>query len=357
MKYFDAEPLQSYARSLLKAGGFTDEEARLTAQSLVLSNLKGHDSHGIMRVAEYLKFLKDGEVVSGAELDIIRDSANGIMADAQRGLGQIQMPRLIERLLDKIQDQAVVCGSIKNCGHTGRIGEWTEMVAAAGYSCMLTVNDNGVLETTAPPGGKEGRTSTNPIAFAMPKPDGAVFALDFATSAVAIGKMSLAYLDGKDCAEGLIQDSEGHPATDPSVLFKEPKGALLPMGGAQGYKGFGLSMMIDCLTAGLSGGFAPPAPDEEPEVNNVTLTIWNPEFFAGGDHIKSETAKYCDHVRNTPPTNPAQPVRVAGDKSSAEMQKREAEGIPVDNGTLKLLARYAEKVGIDVPEDCAPETA
>lgn len=355
MIYTDTNALQDYAAALLAAGGYTQKEADRTARSLVLSNLKGHDSHGVMRVAEYIKGLQSGHMVSNVELEIIKDSPAGCLADAQHGLGQVQMPRLIDLLLGKIQRNAVVCGAIRNCGHTGRIGEWTEMVAARGYACMLTVNDNGALALTAPPGGKEARTSTNPIAFAMPLDGGEVFALDFATSAVAIGKMRLAKLAGERCAEGLIQDSDGKPSTDPGVLFSDPRGALLPMGGAQGYKGFGLSMMIDCLTAGLSGGFAPPAPAGTDDTNNAVLTIWNPEFFAGFDHITDETEKYGDHVRATPPIDPAHPVRVAGDKSRHEMEKRRENGIPLDNGTLGLLARYAEKNGVTIPDAFKPE--
>lgn len=350
MIYIDQDTLRDYAASLLAAGGYTQKEADKTARSLVLSNLKGHDSHGVMRVAEYIKGLQAGHLTTQVELEVLKDNPAGCLADAHHGLGQVQMPRLIDLLLGKIQRSAVVCGAVRNCGHTGRIGEWTEAVAARGYACMLTVNDNGALALTAPPGGKEARTSTNPIAFAMPLDGDEVFALDFATSAVAIGKMRLTHLAGEHCAEGLIQDSEGRPTTDPSVLFSDPRGALLPMGGAQGYKGFGLSMMIDCLTAGLSGGFAPPAPAGTDDTNSAVLTIWNPEFFAGFDHITGETEKYCDHVRTTRPIDPARPVRVAGDKSRAETEKRRENGIPLDQGTLDLLARYAEKNGVTIPD-------
>ncbi len=347
--YFSQNVLQDYATALLTAGGYNTSESENTAHSLVLSNRKGHDSHGIIRVPEYIKGLQTGHINSNVDLMIIKDSAAGCVADAQNGLGQIQMPRLIDILLEKLKNSAVVCGAVRNCGHTGRIGEWTEIISAEGFASMLTVNDNGALAFTAPPGGKEGRTSTNPMAFAMPLPNGKIFALDFATSASAIGKIRLAHLEGKTCPEGVIQDSDGFPTIDPSVMFNNPRGSLLPMGGEQGYKGFGLSMMIDCLTAGLSGGFSPPAPKGERDTSNAVLTIWNPDFFAGLSHIETETEKYCDHVRQTMPINPAHPVRIAGDRSSAEMKKREKEGIPIDKGTLDLLARYAEKNGVVVP--------
>lgn len=342
--------LAAFAAALLQAGGFTAEEARITAQSLVLSNLMGHDSHGVMRVSDYLYFLKTGEAVSGATLKIIRETPSSIHADGQRGLGQVQMPRLLGKLIEKAQTQGTAAGAMKNCGHAGRLGEWVEVIAANGMAGFVAVNDNGTLFLTAPPGGKEGRTSTNPLAFGIPLPEGKIFSLDMATSAIAVGKVRVARLAGKQCPPGCLQDSEGRPTTDPAVMFEDPKGALLPFGGEQGYKGFALSMMVDCLTAGLSGGFTPPAPDGEPETNNVVISIWNPESFSGLAHMQDQAQKYIDFVKAATPTDPGKPVRVAGERAWTEKEKRIKDGIPLDPSLTEKLVKKAEKLGVDVPK-------
>lgn len=343
-----ADRLQDFAAAVLEAGGFTREEASFAAKSLIQSNLMGYDSHGIIRIVEYLECLKKGELVSGAVLSIRNDTANTCTADGQGGLGQVQMPRFLDLLLAKTKQSGVVSGALRNCGHIGRLGEWVEYIASKGLAGLVMVNDNGVLHCVAPPGGKEGRTSTNPVAFGIPLSDGEAFTIDISTSATALGKVRLAYLSGEECPPHVIQDAEGNPSTDPAVLFEEPKGALLSMAD---YKGFGLSMMVDCLVAGLSGGFTPPAPEGTLLLNNIFVNIWNPEKFSGLTHMQEQAAKYMAFVRQTRPTDPAKPIRIAGDHSKAEQSKRLKMGIPLSSGSYKALSEAANKFGVALPEE------
>ncbi|HIL29120.1 MAG TPA: Ldh family oxidoreductase, partial [Micavibrio sp.] len=255
---FPARTLRDFAATIMQSGGFTADEAAITADSLILSNLLGHDSHGVMRVTEYMSFLKNGELFSGKQLETLKETENSLWVNGHYGLGQVQMSRFLDQLVAKAKTQAVVCGAMQDCAHIGRLGEWSERLGAKGFAAIVCANDNGTLQFVTPPGGKQGRTSTNPMALAIPLPDNDVFSLDISTSAVAVGKIKLAYQSGERVAEGLLQDAEGSPTTDPSVMFTEPKGTLQSFGGAQSYKGFGLSMFVDLLVAGLSGGFAPP---------------------------------------------------------------------------------------------------
>ncbi|MCB9988243.1 MAG: Ldh family oxidoreductase [Rhodospirillales bacterium] len=347
----DKNTLESFAATLLQAGGFTQEEAGITAQSLVLSNLYGHDSHGVIRIIEYLSSLADGEIVSGVDLRVENETNNSLCADACFGLGQVQMPRLLDALMAKLPGNGVVTGSLYNCSHVGRLGEWTEYIAHKGLAGFTLANDNGVVEFVAPPGGKTARTSTNPIAFAVPLQNGEIFSLDMSTSATAMGKVRLSYLAHQDCPAGVLQDSNGNSTNDPAVLYNDPKGSVLPMGGAQGYKGFGLSMMVDCLVAGLSGGFTPPAPADSLYCNNVIACIWDPAQFAGLAHMQQQAEKYLDYVRQTPPIDPAKPVRIAGDRSKQEKAKRLKDGIPLSLATGQRLAKYAGKFGVALPDE------
>ncbi|MCB1556059.1 MAG: Ldh family oxidoreductase [Alphaproteobacteria bacterium] len=337
---FTANELHKFAAATLEASGFTREESLATADSLILSNLMGYDSHGVVRVIEYIESLEEGAAISGMGLSILNDTANGCAADGQLCLGQVQMPRLLDHLFKKTEDNSVVTGTIRNCGHIGRLGEWVERIAEKGFVGLIAVNDNGALQCVAPPGGKEARTSTNPIAFGIPLARQAAFTLDISTSSVAIGKIKLSYLSGEKCAPGLIQNSDGITTINPAVLFEEPTGALLPMGG---YKGFGLSMIVDCMVAGLSGGFTPPAPEGTPLVNNVLVGIWNPEKFSGIEHMQEQAEKYLNFVRQTKPTNPEDPVRVPGDWSKTERVKRTKNGIPLTQGVVDALNKKAEQ--------------
>ena len=339
--------LGKFASDLLEAGGFTKEEADIAANSLILSNLMGYDSHGIVRVREYNESLTSGDAASKVDLISLNETVNSLQADAQLGLGQVQMQRFVDRLMSKADGQGIVSGTLMNCGHTGRIGEWAERIADKGYAAFVAVNDNGTFFLVSPFGGKEARTSTNPIAFAIPLKDGKHFSIDLSTSATAAGKVRLAHMEGKALPEGLLQDHDGNPTTNASCLFEEPKGSILPFGG---YKGFAISMMIDCLVAGLSGGFTPPAPQGAKPTNNVMVCIWNPKFFAGLEHMQDEAEKYLAYVRSTTPIDPLDPVRVPGDRAKAVYQDRMEKGVPVEKNLWDALMKYAGKLGVTVPD-------
>ena len=339
--------LEKFAVDLLISGGFTKDEADITAKSLILSNLMGHDSHGIMRVRGYVTDLANGNAASDVTLKILQESPGSIHADAQLGLGQVQMPRLLDSMFQKADTNGIITGSLMNCGHIGRLGEWVEHIADKGYAGFATVNDNGTFIQVAPAGGKKSRTSTNPLAFGIPLKNGDHFTIDLSTSATAMGKVRLAHLAGTAMEEGLLQDHAGNPTTNAACLFEEPKGSILPFGG---YKGFAISMMIDCLVSGLSGGFTPPAPKGAKPANNVLVCIWNPRFFAGLEHMQDETEKYLEYVRGTEPIDPANPVRVPGDRAKAVYKERMEKGIPVEQNLWDALVKYAGKLGVSAPK-------
>ena len=342
--------LEQFAFDLFVAGGYTKDEAELTSKSLILSNLMGHDSHGLVRVKEYNDCLLDGSAVSGVDLKILHESPASCHADGLTALGQVQMPRLLDKLFAKIETQAVVTGSIVNCGHLGRLGEWVDEAAKRGYAAFMGVNDNGALQLVAPAGAKEGRTSTNPVAFAIPLKDGKSFSIDMSTSATAMGKVRLAHLNKQSIPEGLIQDVDGKPTTDPSTLFADPAGTVLPFGG---YKGFALSMIVDCLVAGLSGGFTPPAPNGSLLVNNTVICLWNPRYFAGLEHMQFEAEKYVAHVRTAMPSDPAKPVRAPGDRAKSIYVERVKNGVPLNENFCEMMRGYAQKLGVKVPASIA----
>lgn len=345
-KIFDAQTLEIFAKDLLAADGFTETEADITAKSLILSNLYGHDSHGIIRVPQYIDMRQRNVVKSGAELIFEKDDDNSCLVDADIGLGQVQMPLIIDHLLKKAKDNSVVCGAIRNIGHTGRLGEWSEYIAMRGYAGIVLNNDNGTVIAVAPPGSKEPRTSSNPIALGIPLSDDEVFSLDMSTSAIALGKITVAKAGNKQLPPNTIQDANGVITTEPDDYFNN--GAALPMGGDQGYKGFGLAMFVDFLTAGLTGGLTPPAETTAGEsVSNVVMTIWNPEKFSGLNHMQDQANKFIDFIREAEPIDTQKPIRIAGDRSKICYKDRLTNGIPLSQGTIDKLNKAASACNID----------
>ena len=331
-----ADDLRDVTARVLISAGATVEEARIVAESLVEANLRGHDSHGVFRATAYARLLQKGEVVSGAELLILDEGPARIVADGNRGFGQVQCRRLIERLIPKAREQGLACGTLRQSGHVGRLGEWAELAAAQGFAILVAVNDNGVPQFVAPPGGKSGRYSTNPIALGVPT-GGEPLVLDVSTSAVANGKVTVARNAGRSVPEGWLQDADGRPTTDPNVMKADPPGALLPFGGDQAYKAFGLAVLFDILVSGLSGGFCPPAPAGTAEFNNVLIVLWDPARWAGHEHFAREAQRFIEHLRSTPLKPDSESIQLPGDRSSECRRERLKYGIPLDRKTWEKL--------------------
>lgn len=339
-----ADELRRFASALLQAAGVSHNEADLVAASLVESNLCGHDSHGVMRVTEYLESLKSGSLRPGADLLVVNQTPSLVVCDAQFGFGQVQMRRLIDRLEPMAREQGLACGTIRKCGHVGRLGEWVEVLARRRLAGLLSVNDNGVLVCVAPPGGTDPRISTNPIAIGVPTA-GEPLVLDISTSMVANGKIRVAQNAGRQCPEGWLQDADGQPTTDPSLRFADPPGTILPMGG---YKGFGLGLLMDILVGGLSGGQCPPAPPGERDCNNVLLMAFDPAKFSGLDHFVRQSQELCDFTRKSRSVNAAG-IRLPGDRSRQTRETRWRDRIPVDRGTWEQLVRTAARLQVATP--------
>lgn len=340
--------LERFAAGLLRAGGASAEDARLVAESLLDANLKGHESHGVIRIPDYVEQLRLGELVSGVDIAVMSETPAILAGDAGYGFGQVQCRKLIDRLEPKARALGVACGTLKRCGHVGRLGEWVERAAERGLAGFITVNDNGVLKCVAPPGGIGAKISTNPMGLAVPT-DGDPLMLDISTSAVANGKVKVALMSGKQCPPGWLLDAEGNPTTDPATRFSKPEGTLLPFGGEQSYKGFGLGLLLDCLAGGLTGGYCPPAPEGVPVTNNVVMVLWDPTLFAGKEHFVTEASKVIESVRSTPRRPGVDSIRLPGDRGHNLHDERTRNGVPIDGGTWKALGTLAEKLNVSVP--------
>lgn len=337
-----AAELTDLAARLFVSAGVHPAEAAVVAESLVDSNLRGHESHGVVRVMEYLDALAKGELRSGVPLEILSATPVAFVCDGHFGFGQVQMRRLIELLEQPAHEFGIACGTVRRCGHIGRLGEWTERLAERGLAGLLSVNDNGVLTCVAPPGGVQPVISTNPIAIGVPLCDDALV-LDVSTSMVANGKLRVARLAGQSVPDGWLIDASGAPTNDPNARLTNPPGTILPMGD---YKGFGLGLLFDMLVGGLSGGCCPPAPAGEVECNNVMLTVFDPARFAGRRHFEQQAQGLADLARSAQRKAGVDSIRLPNDRSRETRAARLKAGIPLDHGTWSELMERAEQSGV-----------
>lgn len=352
MPLFRAAELRHFVQAMFAAAGASRDEAAAVAESLVESNLRGHDSHGVLLARWYLSQIKHGELVPGAPFDVLHETAGLLACDGHLGFGQVQCRELVRRVCAKAREIGVACGTLQRSGHIGRLGEWVEQAAAEGCAALISVNDNGVVRTVAPPGGIRARISTNPIAIGVPTGNGPLV-LDISTSAVANGKLKVARLSNKPVPIGWIQDAQGNPTTDPNVMLADPPGSLLPFGGDQAYKGFGLGLMFDILIGGLSGGFCPPAAEGTQEWNNVLLVVWDPARCAGQNHFLAEADKLIASVRGTPTRPGVDRIQLPGDRSAESRARRLQTGILLEGEHWETLAKIAGKLGVPTPSPLA----
>jgi uncharacterized oxidoreductase len=349
MPTFPASTLTSLARSLFEAAGVPSADAEVVARSLVDANLCGHDSHGVMRVPQYIDFLRKGTFKAGVPLTVLSETPAILAVDAGWGLGQVQTYRLFERLIPKAKALGVAAGTLRNCGHVGRLGEYAEFAAREKMALFAAVNSHGSGRRVAPPGGTEGRISTNPICMGAPTSSNPVV-LDFGTSAAAEGKVRAQFQKKQPCPDGWLIDSAGNPTTDPGVLYNEPRGSLVPFGGTQAYKGFGLGLLLDLLCGGLSGGSCSNPGFPLPGAGNAAVfVLFNPALFGGVDHFLKETDGLTGYVRSCPTAAGVGAITLPGDPERATKEKRLVDGIPVPDGTWELITKTAAELKVSVP--------
>lgn len=343
-----SESLHEFTVRIFEAVGVPIEEAKTVANGLVGANLRGHDSHGVMRVPQYVGFVKDKIYAPGAALKIETEGPAMVVADGQWGFGQVQAHRLLDHLIPKAQALGVAAGAAKDCGHIGRLGEYAERAAALDLVLIATVNNNGAGQRVSPPGGLAPKLGTNPLCAAVPTEDGPVV-LDFGTSVAAEGKVRVYHINNQPVPDGWLLDHQGQPTNDPSVLYTEPSGSILPMGGTQAYKGFGLALVLDMLAAGFSGGRAchegaPPA-----RGNNLLFILLDPARFNGRDAMLRESTTVSRFVRDCPTAEGVESITLPGDPERRVMQAREKDGIPLSDGHWSKLVELAGSLGVTVP--------
>src|SRR6476661_873908 len=232
-----ADRLTRIGAALLRAAGASQEEADAVAIGCVNANLAGHDSHGIIAVPTYIDRVKVGHIAPGAKFEIVQESPATAVIDGHWGFGFHVNAKAMQLIIDKAKKTNVAACTVYRQSHVGRLAAYPLMAAREGMIGLATADSGRSPKAVAPFGGREARLGTNPISIAVPSDLEAPFYLDMATSAVAAGKVLLAAARGEQIPSGWIVGSDGRQTTDPHQL--RSGGALLPLGGTEGYKGSG----------------------------------------------------------------------------------------------------------------------
>jgi uncharacterized oxidoreductase len=350
MPTLTADVLTDFCTQILAAVGVPRADAALVASNLVGANLRGHDSHGVMRVPQYVGFIEQGLYRIAVDLRVENETPALLVCDGQWGLGQVQAHRLLDLAIPKAQALGIAVAAARDCGHVGRLGEYAERAAGFGLALLATVNNCGAGQRVAPPGGLEPRLGTNPFCAGIPTAgaDQPIVA-DFGTSVVAEGKVRAYYIAKRPVPRGWLLDHNGDPTTNPAVLYEPPLGTILPLGGEQAYKGFGLGLILELWAGGLTGGRSSYAGSPPARGNNVVFFLVEPERFAGRDALTTQATQLAEYIRATPRAAGVEAILVPGDPERLALRERAANGINLDESHWARLTELAARLGVPRP--------
>jgi uncharacterized oxidoreductase len=353
MPIFPAETVHSCAARLLEAAGAPAEEAAIVAEALVRANLAGHDSHGVIRLEQYCRLMREGRIVPGAPTEVVSETAGSAVIDGHWGFGQVVAQRATEIAIAKAKACGVGVVGVRHSNHLGRLGDYPAMAAERGMIGIATVNNHGGGAWVAPWGGREGRLSTNPIAIATPGPDGGrpidrPIVLDITTSVVAEGKIRVKRNRGEPMPPGWAIDASGNPTTDPGDLYSQPRGAILPFGGESGHKGFGLALMVDILAGALSGAGC-SSPDAPRMGNALFLLVIDVAQMTPLPAFHDQVGCLVDYVRSSALAPGFTEILMPGEPEARTEAQRRRDGIVVDEETWRQITDIARSLNLEMP--------
>jgi uncharacterized oxidoreductase len=333
------------ARDIFQAIRVPPDGAAWIAQLLVRANLRGHDSHGVIRVPQYIASWRKGDINPSAEPTVVQEGPATALVDGQLGFGQIVARRGMEVALEKAAAVGVATVGVFNSNHIGRLADYTEMALARDMLAVLTVNAGGAGQRMAPWGGRAPRLSTNPIAFACPAGNALPISFDIATTVAAEGKVRVKR-NRKECLPpGWVLDAEGNPTTDPNALYGSPQGTILPAGG---HKGYALALMIEILSGIVArGGYSREHPG--PLLNGVFMIVVDIARFVPPSTFRAEVDDLILYLKTSPTVPGTDRILTPGEPEMITEAERRRSGIFVEDETWRQIEGVARELGVAVP--------
>ncbi len=346
MLTFEPAFLQDVGTRLFRGCGAPREEAQLVAEELVDASLLGLDSHGVMRIPQYVDQVLDGTIRPGQPVRVVRETAGTAVVDCGGAFGMVAGRRMVEIVSSKVEGPGIACAVSQRCNHVGRLGAYPQKLAERGLFGLAAVNSARSGHFVSPWGGREGRLATNPLAWAAPA-EGRPVVMDMSTSMIAEGKIRVLMQQGSPVPEGSILDAEGRPITDAKTFYGPPRGTILPFGSPRlGYKGFGLALLVEILGSTLAGVPLDPADGPTTYGNGLFLMAIDPEAFGGRERFRQLVIDLMRYVASSPPAPGTNGVVLPGELDFRAAEKRRAEGIPVAEETWRLIVAAGKKVDV-----------
>jgi len=337
-----AEPVREFAIKIFEACGAPSSEAAIVADHLVTANLMGFDSHGLIRVPQYVEGIIGGNICPGARMTLAKEQASTAVLDCGGNFGQVGGVRAMEVAIDKASRNQVSMVVARHCNHAGRLGAYTEMAARRGFISIAFCNSGRQGHFVLPWGGREGRLATNPISFAFPVGDEDPIVADFSTAEVPEGVLRLYRNRGALLPEKWIVDAAGNPSDDPNDFYDTQRGAILPFGGQKGHRGYALALLVEVLGGTLGGEHIL----EDRAGNGLGFLVINVSAFLSESEYLALIRELREYMKSSAPAPGFDAVLLPGEGDFRNKRKRLAEGIPLDEKTWEDICAAAARVEV-----------
>jgi L-lactate dehydrogenase len=340
-----AAPLTRFTQDLFMAAGLNEERAESTARLLVLTDMMGRHTHGLAQCKNYIDQLAKGDMSASSDYTVVKDTGSTIVWDGDYLPGLWLVEKAMKIGFERLPQHGVVTFSIRRSHHIGCLAALLKQATDRGYFAML-LSSGPHGKYVAPYGGTQGLFSPNPIGIGFPATAFPIL-IDTSASITTVSMTREKTLAGKLFEQPWLLDANGQPTRDPAVLEKsEPRGSLMLLGGVEsGHKGFGMALMVEALTQGLSGFGRREAPSKWGA--SVYLQLIDPNAFAGLDAFTDQMDFLVDACHSNAPIDPEVPVRLPGEQADKFIALAKRDGVSVSNQTFEALRQCANDLHVN----------
>jgi len=341
--------LEAFCWQAYMKAGVPAAEAKIIAHLLARSDLRGVETHGVMRLPIYIKRLQKGYVRKECQLTTVKDKGPTAFLEAKGSMGHIVAYRAMEKAISKAEQHGIGWVSVKDSGHFGVTGLFPMMALDKNFIGYVVSNSAPMM---FPGGGCERIIGNNPMAYAIPADKYPPVVLDFSLGVVSSGKLILAHRKGEKIPLGWAVDKEGLPTEDPFEGY-EGGGSLMPVGG---HKGYGMALVHEMLTAVLTGGkwtsrIKSLYEEDETGVQGTSHSFLaiDPDCFIGRDEFKKEMDRYIRNIKESAKARNCEEILIPGEPELRTETDRMKNGIPLAAATMEELTVLGRSLGISLP--------
>jgi len=342
-----AAELRTLSATILSAVGVPTPDADLVADSLVMADLWGHQSHGVLRLGWYVEKIRRGTMQPATAPEVVRDTGPVVVINGHDGVGQVVAAHAAGKAVALAKLHGVGVVGVRQSNHFGAAGYFTRMAARADCIGILTTNSSPAM---APWLGRDKAVGSNPWSIAAPRAIGPDLVLDISNTVVARGKIYLARQRGEAIPEGWALDVEGAPTTDPTAAVA---GSLLPIGG---HKGFAIALLMDVLSGVLTGSAfgtevaGPYEAERRSGSGHLFIALDVEAFFPDRREFHRRMDDLISAVKSVRPSAPGRQIMVPGEMEDANAERNSRTGLQLPRQTLRELRHLAESVGVPFPD-------